>query len=110
MPATSAGMTAERRYGAGQRPQPVFSLTAQREFLALSFRQEARLRHIQFWNACPFKKRVLSFLSVTLHAHQFVIKSRCIGPWPRQRKGARDLFVLIRRYLGDSRRRNKPPF
>jgi hypothetical protein len=52
-------------------------LAAEREFLAPSFGQVARFRHVDLWSASSFNEHVFSFLSVTLRSHQFVIIPRC---------------------------------
>src|ERR1700674_565853 len=85
------------------------SLTAEREILAPSFRHEARLRHINFWNALSFDENVVP-LSIALFSHQFVIEPRCDGPCARQWKCVCDLCPVVGRNFGSTPCRGEPPF
>jgi hypothetical protein len=87
-----------------------FSLTAEWEVLAASFGQVTRFWHIKIWNAFSFNKYIFSFLSVTLHPHQFVIKPWGVGSWSWQWKCACDFSPCVLGYLRDLQHRNEPPF
>jgi hypothetical protein len=82
-------------------------LAAEREFLAPSFGQVARFRHVDLWNASSFNEHVFSFLSVTLRSHQFVIIPRCSGSAWRQWRYGCNFLPLILGQLRDLRCRDE---